>query len=66
MVKQKNLRGESRGARIKNMAAMCLHEWSKNNSDVLARGLAGTNIKKPPEPMKTQAVLNRALLGLLT
>ena len=50
----------------KNMAAMCLHEWSKNNSDALVRGLAGTNTKKPPEPMMTQAVLNRALLGLLT
>ena len=41
----------------KNMAAMCLHEQSKNNSDVLARGLAGTNTKKPPEPMMTQAVI---------
>ena len=48
------------------MAAMCLHERSKNNSDALVRGLAGTNTKKPPEPMKTQAVFNDALLGLLT
>ena len=41
----------------KKNAAMCLHERSKNNSDVLARGLVGTNTKKPPEPMMTQAAI---------
>ena len=47
------------------MAAMCLHEWSKNNSDALVRGLVGTNTKKPPEPMMTQAAIWCAI-GLLT
>ena len=46
------------------MAAMCLHERSKNNSGVLVRGLAGTNTKKPPEPMMTQAAIWCAI-GLL-
>ena len=57
MVKWKNLRGKVAVRESKKKAAMCLHEWSKNNSDVLARGLVGTNTKKPPEPMMTQAAI---------